>query len=124
MTYKTKFSRQRKFPEGYWERRKRNELLSHKRTFNQSMRVGTENWSGATKRTHTVGQAIFFKKNQIATVRHVTPKGVWIEEMQGDNALDSKKSKIYFVPEKEYEKHAEPALWGQIAPSMIIVVPK
>ena len=128
MAFKTQtkhFPRQKKFKEGYWEERKQEELDKRKKvSFNQALKMKTENLTGATKRTHTVGQLVQYKNNKLAIVRHVTKKGVWLQEYEGKDVIDSSKAKIYFVKESDYEKNAEPAFWGMIMPSMLIAVPK
>jgi hypothetical protein len=113
MTYKLKAKHQ-KFPVGYWEQRKIDEYAKSrgKKTFWKASKIATENLTEATQRTHTEGKFIMYKKEKPAIVRRVTKRGVWLEEFEikGDKGVidPETKSKIFFVPEKEYEKHAEP----------------
>jgi hypothetical protein len=107
-----KFGKERKFPKGYWEDRKIEEINKRKKgklpPYKVIVRTADENVTGATERIHTKGQMVMYKDNKLAIVRHVTQKGVWVEQFEGDDVIDSTKTKLYFIPEEEYSKHAEP----------------
>lgn len=113
MAYKIK-ARHRKFPKQYWENRKIEEYQHSKgkKSFWKASRIATENLTEATQRTHTEGKFVTYRSDKPAIVRRVTQKGVWLEEFQirGEKGVidDSTKSKIFFVPDEEYNKHAEP----------------
>lgn len=107
-------AKHREFPKGYWEGRKSQEYAedSHgKLRFWKASRVGTENALGVTRITHTEGRWVQYRSEKPAQVLRVEPKGVWLQEwdVKGDKGIidPETKSKIFFVPAKEYDKHVE-----------------
>lgn len=119
MAFKQIKAKHRNFPEGYWEQRKSDQYAKDskgKLRFWKASRVASENISNVTSITHREGAMVQYKNDKPARVLRVEPKGVWLQEfdVKGDKGIIDKdtKSRIYFVPEKEYEKHAESFLFS------------
>jgi hypothetical protein len=110
MTFQIKHKKQ-KLDEDYWKNRRVDYLIEkHHGKMPKISEINKLEWEyrlKSIKRIHTKGELIKYKNEKLAVVKQVTPKGVWITEFEGKDAISGKTNpKTYFVPAKEYEVHA------------------
>lgn len=75
--------------------------------FNDVTQTATENVSGVTEQKHEKNQIIQYK-GKIGVVKKNTKKGVLVNLGDSDNFTDAKHFQEVEIPQKEYDKHAEP----------------
>lgn len=114
MAFKVKRGHPKQIPVEYFEQ-KEIEVLKHKyphRTFlpfSEVVKLGTRRTLGIEERIHRAGGIVTYKGN-LAKIREVTKKGLWIEPFSKstDKSISSPNGKVIFVTEKNVEKKVHP----------------
>jgi len=126
MAYKIK--RTKTIPKGYWEKREMANLRKKYKgklpPFLEITRAGTRKISNIQKKVHKKNALVYYKEN-LAKVKKVTKKGLWIEPLikPSNKNLAYPSGKIIFIPEAKVEHQIYPVflnlpIWTQ--PALVI----
>jgi hypothetical protein len=114
--YKTK-----KYREEYYKQREIKEFLKRKPKYVEYVGEGERIALRYPKRIHRKGQVVEYK-GKLGKVKKVTSRGVYYEEYQKDKTGIISHSKVKFIKNKDWDRHANPQQFAFSSSYPIIAV--